>query len=435
MGKDRIGLAQLFASNRQDVHSAQNRQPLAISSPIGPVKNSRGPDLTRSESLIIVDGIRDCGPGQENDGITSIRGIKTEKKMPISLFSRALQKRGSRATLAGTPKSVAESSGTTPRSNPDQDEAAPSFARLNNASISTTTVFTISGDHECTHATMPSVPTSPQKTKPKFATKLPKSKTMNVLQDIKNAVPLRTPGPFSASKHRSKKTDKAITPLKQPDMSKTDLFRSLRRRSREESASSSRHSSTTNITTPDSAEDSKEKTDIELRPGQVARAQPSMYWTGRFTALRDRLATEHMEDVLAHATDTIQMGALRDESRQCDMNDAAPCGTPPYPLRDEDALCLEIFSILESQCVTPSAKESFKRWRGTYAGCRRRPNLLPPGSAFFGDSQISKRFASHVRHPDRQGLAYLEDAYYSNASNAFGVTNPHSLEGRYLNFR
>ncbi|CAM1502420.1 Fc.00g044040.m01.CDS01 [Cosmosporella sp. VM-42] len=48
--------AKAFARSRR-------RHP-TISGPIGPIKNSRGPDFTRSDTFIIVPGIKDCGSGE-----------------------------------------------------------------------------------------------------------------------------------------------------------------------------------------------------------------------------------------------------------------------------------------------------------------------------------------------------------------------------------
>jgi hypothetical protein len=54
----------------------KNRRPL-ISAPIGPVKNSRGADLIRSERLIVVDAIKDC----ETDSSNSI----PECRLPLPI--------------------------------------------------------------------------------------------------------------------------------------------------------------------------------------------------------------------------------------------------------------------------------------------------------------------------------------------------------------
>lgn len=431
-GKSKMGFAQLFSSHKADFHSGRLKQPLVISSPIGPVKNSRGPDFTRSDGLIIVDAIKDCGPNEETDEPTQFVAVLPEKMMAISIFARkTLLKTQSLASLT-SPKSVTHISATTPRNNFDEAELSSSISKLKSASLSTTTVFTMNGDHEYTHSSKPPELTSPPQTKPKFATKLPKSRTMNVLQDIKNSVPRRTNVPSSNPKSLLKKSDNS---LKQSDMSKHDIFHSLKRRSREDSVSSSRHSSTTNITTPDSSGHCHEVIDPLPRPGQLIHAQTSAYWTGRFTTLRDRLSTEHMDKVLSQTKDTIQMGVLHHRGFERMDHEPELSGNPPYPLRDEDDLCRHVFRLLEAQCITKAARESLRRWRENYARSRRRPNLLPQNFTFVGESQISKRFAPQARRQDMQSLAYLEDAYYSNASNAFGMTNSRSLEGRYLNFR
>ncbi|KAJ6786097.1 hypothetical protein PWT90_05985 [Aphanocladium album] len=428
-----MGIAHLFSHNKHGLNTERIKQPLVISSPIGPVKNSRGPDFTRSEGLIIVDAIQDCGPTDENGSLDNFAVTLPEKKMALSMFARkTLLKTQSLASLASPPKTVTHDPVTTPRSKFDEDELSSSISKLKSASISTTTIFTVNGDHEYTHTTKPLEPVSPQKSKLKFATKLPKSKTMNVLQDIKNSAPSRANISSTIRKPQVKKSE---TSLKQPDMPRLDIFRSLRRRSREESVSSSRRSSATNITTPDSSSQIHEGKEILPHSGQIIHAQSSAYWTGRFTTLRDRLSTEHMEKVLSRATEAIQMGVRQQYSSVNMTHDGELSGNPPYPLRDEDDLCRQVFALLEAHCTTKAARESLKRWREHYARSRRQPGLLPQRSAISGDSQISKRFASYARYQDVQSLAYLEDAYYSNASNAFGMTNLHSLEGRYLNFR
>lgn len=431
-GNSRMGIAQLFSSHKNDLHTGRIKQPLVISSPIGPVKNSRGPDFTRSDGLIIVDAIKDCGPPQENGQHGSPVATLSEKKMALSIFARkTLLKTQSLASLSSPSRGVEPTSATTPRRKLDE-EFCSSVSKLKSASALTTTVFTDNGDDEDIHATKPPDHPGSQKSKLRFATKLPKSKTINVLQDIKNSVPRRTNAPTTTPKPQTKNFD---TSVKQPDMYRVDLLRSLTGRSQEDSVSSSRHSSTTNITTPDSCKQLHDIIEPLPDPRQIIHAQTSAYWTGRFTTLRDRLSGEHMANMLSQATDTIQMGVLQQSDKVNATHDTELSGNPPYPLRDEDDLCRQVFGILESRCITTAAKESLRRWRENYARVRRRPNLLPPRPGFFGDSQISRRFASHVRHRDVQSLAFLEDAYYSNASNAFGMTNPHSLEGRYLNFR
>lgn len=435
MGKNKLGLAQLFTSHRNDLKPAPAQLPLAISSPFGPVKNSRGPDLIRSDDFIIVDAIKDCGLAASSSEDVPQGANKPDKKMGISILARrTLLKRQSLVTLTSTPKSDSQSAATTPRcKNFDEVEMRLSVSKLKSAANSTTSLFTVKHDHEYTHTSKPQKPRSPLQSKTKFATKLPKSRTMSVLQDIKNSVPRRTHFPTSASKPLYKKSDPN---LKQAEMATMDRLRSRRRLSREESAPSSRHSCTTNITTPDlGSQCIDHKQQAEALPGQIMNAQTSAYWSGRFTALRDRFSTEHMEQVLAQAGDTLHAGIAQHPHSQDNNHDAEPTGNPPYPLRDEDSICLQAFAHLKSQCVTATAQASLRRWQEKYARRHHRPSILPYGSPFMVESLVSRRFASHSRYQDREGLAFLEDAYYSNASNAFGITNPHSVEARYLNFR
>ncbi|PQK16739.1 hypothetical protein BB8028_0006g10580 [Beauveria bassiana] len=431
MGISRMGFAQLFSSHKHDMHTGRTKKPLVISSPIGPVKNSRGADFTRSDGLIIVDAIKDCGPPKDDDEFEDPGAVFPEKKMAISMFARkTLFKTQSLASLSSASRGVMQASSTTPRRRVDDDLS--SLSKLKSASASTTTIFTDTGDHEYTHATRLPDHGSLHKSKLKFATKLPQSKTMNVLQDIKNSVPYRRNVTSTISKPHIKKLDASLKPSDAP---RVVVLRSLTRRSQEESVSSSTRSSTTNITTPDSSKQMNDAVETPPNPRQIVHAQPSAYWSGRFTTLRDHLCNEHMACVLSKATDTIQTGISGDSTRDGRSHDLQLSGNPPYPLQDEDDLCRQVFTILESQCITKAAKMSLTRWREKFAIRRCRPNLLPHRGGFLGDSQISKRFASSGRHQDVQSLAFLEDAYYSNASNAFGMTHPHSLEGRYLNFR
>ncbi|TQW08993.1 hypothetical protein IF2G_03424 [Cordyceps javanica] len=432
MGKSRIGISHLFTSQKLDSKLGRVKQPLVISSPIGPVKNSRGPDFTRSDGLIIVDGIKDYGPTQDNDAIRNLEASLSEKKMAMSMFARkTLLKTQSLASLSSKARDNTQTSATTPRSKFD-DPVSSSVSKLKSASISTTTVFTDTGEEEYTHKSKPPESAGPQRSKIHLTTRLPKSKTMNVLQDIKNSVPRRANLPASVPELETKKLDSAI---KQPDMSRVVVLRSLRRRSQGESASSSRHSSTTNITTPDSSGQMNDAMESNPRTGEIVHAQTSAYWTGRFTTLRDRLCDEHMAQVLSKVSDTVQFGTFENLDQTSKTENSELSGNPPYPLRNEDDLCRQVFIMLESQCMTRTSKESLRLWRENFARIHCRPDLLPKRFGFFGDSRISKRFASQARHQDVQSLAFLEDAYYSNASNAFGMTNPHSVEGRYLNFR
>lgn len=428
MGKSRIAIPQIFTSHRSDLSATKLKQPLVISSPVGPVKNSRGPDFTRSQDFIIVNAIQDCGPVQRGDTIDEQNLTKSDKKLALGIFTKkTLLKTQSLASFAPSPKSTSRFSATPRRTNKDNEATNSPIPKPKNAPGSITATRE---DHTEIHTFQPTGAENLQRSERKFATKLPKSRTVNVLQDIKNSVPRRTDITTPVSNPVSKNSQSS---LKQTEMPRIDFFRSLRRRSREESTPSSRHSSTTNVTTPDSASQILEQSERGSLPGQISRPQPSSYWSGRFTALRDRLSSEHMERVLSRATDTIQMGVWHHFNQR--SVDAEPVGIPPYPLRDEDGICCEVFAFLESQCTTKSAKESLWCWQETYARRNRRPRLLPAVSGYQNESLVSRRFAAHARHQDRQGMAYLEDAYYSNASNAFTVTNPHSVEARYLNFR
>lgn len=122
-------------------------------------------------------------------------------------------------------------------------------------------------------------------------------------------------------------------------------------------------------------------------PRCIFEAQPSEYWTGRFTALSDA----H----LAQATENLSFTPRDDPPSPVDNR--APQARPLSALfnradaesvgraLNEEERARRVFEELEGWCGTDEARRSLWEWREGWAVRMGRPGVLPRGQRGFLD--------------------------------------------------
>jgi hypothetical protein len=131
---------------------------------------------------------------------------------------------------------------------------------------------------------------------------------------------------------------------------------------------------------------------------QVHKAQPSAYWTGRFMALHDKFQAEQLQEsslaflVAAHATRSLIVPPPRRPHHLPPSTTTAAVMTVTAMTReaelltDDDNRCHRIFTHLEAMCTTPDARRSLHAFQQAYARRMDKSSLLPRG----GSMQDSK---------------------------------------------
>ncbi|CEJ93984.1 hypothetical protein VHEMI09541 [[Torrubiella] hemipterigena] len=168
---------------------------------------------------------------------------------------------------------------------------------------------------------------------------------------------------------------------------------------------------------------------------EIDIAQPSKYWTGRFVSLEDRLYAEGLSTSLRgkprrpiHSSTTLS-GSIHQT------------GTTQRSKRDEDGDVerrQRVFEYLESLCTSTEAKLSLRSWQEMYATRTNQPELHPNYVASARRGLVSRMLPKNTNKKsqvDRRSRDFLDEIYYGNASNAFGLTNAYGINGRYLTFR
>lgn len=425
--------------------------PPLVSAPFGPVKSSRGPDLNRSDTFIIVDGIKQCSDIQTTGILNSAYSNLPPDDADIARAGKLTQSLSAgfpKSPLAGTP-TVAESNitVTTSLQCPPNTNLTPRV-RFRQASLSASPRPHLKSTLK-TSSTVSLLPclspiyqdenTPPHleggkgylsKHKNASNSKLTKSRTMNVLHELKTSISRSSLKATAASnsfdKERSFSSSNTAIPkssskLRLPQFSQTSLV-----------AQTCHFKSYT----------------PEPDPHQISEAQPSAYWSGRFVSLYDKLSSENLSpeplyslasayrqgnhnslsisshytgtpkmkpSYLSHATTTSALTSLMHKPQ-----------TPPS-LHDEDSQSCRIFQRLESHCCTQEAKDSLHDWQQDYARRHNKPSLLPKGGTMEGKgSLMSKWFSSQGRSGGRRSLSALREATSSRSTKKVSIEDKSS---------
>ncbi|KAH7175428.1 hypothetical protein EDB81DRAFT_895954 [Dactylonectria macrodidyma] len=400
--------------------SKTKRKRPTISGPMGPIKNSRGPDFVRSEQLIIVPAIKDCSSEES----LFVKGI-SEAKKTTRRISASFQKQGPPSSHPTTAKSDFNAT-TTCQINPSKRlPTTMSLTATTKSWITPNLTFgnmpshdTIPQDENAPppghEAVSPRQPTAPPKSQ------LTKSRTLSVLTDLKSSISRPSLASRSANS-RAFSGSSRKTSLSSSASTLVAASSSCLRPPRPSLTSLSRSSSSSTPETPH-----------QLQPGQIDKAQPSAYWSGRFMALHDRLLAESLDYDLSQSSlislsDPIQNQRLAPDRRVANLRPThlshstttsaltiLASSKPRIPAAsDDETRCLRVFLRLGSCCITPEARRSLHDWQQTYARRVNRPGLLPEGGTMHEKGMMNRIFGSGVRKSEIKSLSALREA--SNA--------------------
>ncbi|KAM0421099.1 hypothetical protein ACHAPT_011170 [Fusarium lateritium] len=398
-----------------------------ISSPIGPIKNSRGPDLTRSDNFMIVPGIKDCSSNEIYCDDENIEAKKAARRI-----SAGFSEHGSLASPPTVAKSAFNAM-TTCRI-PSSTKSPPSLVSLrktSNGSLlssSSYSVFpsleTIVQDENIPPPGHEISPPLKENSKPASKSRLPKSRTMNALSELKNSISKPSLNAKPSSIRPSGDQSRQVS-----SSSSIKIFTSSSSRLRFPRPSLTSLSRSSNSSTPETQEPPD--------PRQINAAQPSEYWSGRFVSLNDRFSTEDFESDMIGSPllppfeptrkQTIKPDRVAANFRPTHLSHSTTTSAlttlaRSSPEEDEDARCLRIFRHLDCLCSTNEARRSLHDWQQTYARRMGKPGLLPKGGRMEDKSIIGKIFGGVPRKSDRRSLSTLREA-----PNVQGVKRPKGI--------
>lgn len=430
------------ASTRLGIRRKPSSRP-AISAPFGPVKNSRGPDLSRSDTLIIVDGIDDCAysnlpsVGSESNVGRAVRaksGLTTATKRLSASFPQlpsAASPTVAKSNITATtnciqaPLNKMSVNELRKASYPVSPRPATRSGLKNSSAVSLLPHASQPLRHDENTAPGSGSLRSKDLPKQRLSSRLPTSRTINNLQDLKDMVPHR----LVVENKTSIVSDKSSQATSPGVITQMALDADMR----------TPPSSQTSFLTH-----SVESIYQDFDPQLVTEAQPSAYWSGRFLSLHDKYSTETLAQRpsyrvvsspdrqasyqplpsstrrnitgmpprtahLPHATTT---SALLELSQAAKARLKPP---PPPPARDDDAQSRRIFKRLQALCTTDEARESLFQWQQSYARRNNRPNLLPEGGT-MSKGLVSKWFSSHGPKSGRRSLAAVKEGDSNNSS-------------------
>lgn len=405
-----------------------------ISGPIGPIKNSRGADFTRSETLIIVPGIKDCGSGESLLEQDTALAKKTTRRISASFSSQGSLARN--PTIATSDIEAITTSEAPSIQTSSRHSRNTSFNTLSSNCRPTLAVIAVGcsprlitirppQDENIPPSSSGSVQTSASASKLSSQSQIPNSRTMAVLKDLRKSISRPSLSARSANSQNlgssSRKTSESsllTAPLTSsssrpriPSSSLTSLSRSSR---------------------PDTPEPYAQS---QLQV--VTTAQPSAYWSGRFMTLHDRYATEWLLKPRLNPTPSPPVDATRLTSSTPDRFPPRSSSFRPThlshsitmsalievpfpaqrkpPTNDEEIVCLRIFSHLEALCTTSEARRSLFDFQQTYARRCNRPGLLPEGGTMEDKSLMNKLFGGGTRKNERRSLSTLRESSNSQA--------------------
>lgn len=374
-----------------------------ISAPMGPVQNSRGPDLTRSNNFVIVDGIKDCvSPVNNKRGNVS--------NVPAGYIKETLP---SKPTVAES-SITATTSVQVPRNMRSANQLRLASMRDSpkppRPCLKTSSTLTLLPRIESPPQDE-NIPPSNAQSKPKAPSpsKIPKSRTMNILHDLKTSIsrsslnargPIRIEDQASSASSRSTIVPSTSSKLRLPDTSQTSLCQSPR------------------SCTP------------EPDPFLVDDAQPSAYWSGRFMSLWDKFSSECLRPV-PHGcsggdgqqeskgsystskrtkTTILPRPAHLPRSTTTSALVTVEGDSPKLPqVCSSEETTRRIFRHLESFCATEEARMSFREWQRAYAQRHQQPSVLPQAQAVVEKGTMS-RWLTEAQRNSRRSFSALREA-------------------------
>ncbi|KAL7951533.1 hypothetical protein V8C42DRAFT_304359 [Trichoderma barbatum] len=407
----------------------KNRRPL-ISAPIGPVKNSRGADLIRSERLIIVDAIKDCET--DSSGSTLLESHCQLPTQNLGCVSDGFHS-GGQLQHSATGESFDIAAKPTTKAGFDPK----SSKKLHRSLLSSASYIPKPSFKTVPTATPVSVPVVTQQDEnippmsdgfshldpptPRLVNRLPKSRTMSALQDLKTSISrpslaARSINTSAFSGNPAKISPSSTrTPTTPPKLSRLNLMQP----------------STTSLTR------SVQSCTPESPSMRVCNAQSSAYWSGRFVALHDRFSSENLaaeaRESRQSLANSFSAQAKTPYSSLYQRTSHLPTSTTTSALRtfmtssntpsvtEEDARCRRVFDHLDSLCTTAEARRSLHAWQQTYARRHGRPSLLPEGGSMEEKGLMAKIFGSSViRKSERNSLTGMRHGSYTHDNKSKG---------------
>lgn len=403
-----------------------------ISEPIGPVKSSRGPDLTRSEKFEVVGGINDCGSSASNPSDS----IASRKSRRISASFLNTEPPSSSPTVVGSEVSAVSRMQGKYSSKESLGRKAGLFSLSTRSLLKQSSKYTLVARLESDEDTKNIPPFYRQQDEKKSAiprsmSKLPKSRTMMVLHELKKS--FSRP---SLAAVRSINSSYKQSPQNHPVFGKFD---------NSEPSISTSPSSQTTLTSFSLLERCPTPPPVpSIR--HIGTAQSSEYWSGRFMALQDRFSSENLTKAsLSSSSSKIEdrwqtrlpvSGRQSLTTSQNRLTYLAPSNTTSAlttitynprlrpPEDGEDVKCKRIFSHLESLCTTSEAKLSLHSWQQAYARRHKRPRLLPEGGCMHEKGRkngILAGVGNRFKSSERRGHSTFKELTNSR-SGAMGIT-------------
>ncbi|TFB07778.1 hypothetical protein CCMA1212_000390 [Trichoderma ghanense] len=404
----------------------KKRRPL-ISAPVGPVKSSRGADLIRSERLIIVPTIDDCETASSDSTLRHNSRLPTHNLRHISDSFR------SDGQLSSSPTDESCDIASTPTTKACLE--SKSSKKLRRSLLSTTSSIP-KPSFKTTQLTVSVAAQQDENTPPasdgrfhlkppaqRAASKLPKSRTMSVLHELKASVSRPSlvarsvnastfGGPSAKSSPSSSGT--TMTPIKLSELNVSQP-------------------STTSLAR------SAQSYTSEAPTFQISNAQSSAYWTGRFMALHDRFSAENLavdaSESRQSPADSLSVQPKTPYSSMYQRASHLPTSTTTSALRslmtsssassisEEDARARRVFDHLDALCSTAEARRSLHIWQQAYARRHESPYLLPEGGSMGtveAKGFLAKLFGSSKKN-ERRSYSKLQQCSinHENKSKTF----------------
>ncbi|KAG6161734.1 hypothetical protein E4U51_006889 [Claviceps purpurea] len=394
-----------------------------ISAPQGPVKTSRGPDLIRSESLELVDSIKDCESGASTPATSISVASRRSRRISASFLSTSTAAPSTSPIVAASDIKAVTYIQATKAFKPSFGRR-PALLSLSTRSllkqpsryilVAQSSPLGVENEENVAPWGAKQYPVRDMDMKPtsslKQESKLPRSRTMTVLQGLKKSFSRPSLAPARTFSLENKMTPSKTSPIAQrADYTSSPLALTLS----SSPLSSASTASTARTPTPHDATSRSAASRPQPDISQIDTAQSAEYWCGRFMALQDRFLSDNLDDSSLsqyssradsqwRQTKLVALGhqSLLPSSRN-HLTYLAPSNTtsalttitynPRRRLENEDDIRRDrIFSHLESLCVTDEAIRSLRLWQQSYEH-RVGSSKVPVAQKQFGSMAMDRK--------------------------------------------
>ncbi|QUC23774.1 uncharacterized protein UV8b_08015 [Ustilaginoidea virens] len=382
----------------------------SISAPFGPVVNSRGPDLVRSQEFELVGCIADCVSGSAAPSVSAA----SSRSRRISAGFVSEHAPSASPTIAESELSAITLVGSTKSSKGSLGKRSALFSLSAKSLLKQPSRYTLiatkpqpHGSKEDRENVAPIAPTGPgiggtvtsNGAGSTAAGRIPRSKTLTVWQGLSKSFSRTSlAGGAKAAATEVASTPKSLPAPRKPGKMEASIPKPCR------PASSS--------TTICQSHDAPSPPAVRLHRNTIDAPQTSEYWTGRFTALNDRILSEKLAErpLVSSPWDTnpwqqsstpgrdyASLASSTKRSTYLPPSNTTPalstvtCSSRKLPSDCEDDLrCQRIFGQLNSLCTTSEAKQSLWTWQQAYARRLGKPRLLPQDGTMSDKARTSR---------------------------------------------